>query len=455
MTTPNKNGVGPLRKVLEKVVDGTGYGWNAFTVLSPQADPYRLDTATGHQNGQWFADIVAQVLPYGTIHLRGLHYRLVAKADVLRPDTGRRYVNDDEAWLFLTSKAAKAGRWLGYVPFERIVDERNAPPQLYTINTLELPEPELYAGSSVQIPYVDSAVPHFTCMGEFPRRQPYRLCFIGEKTSLEPILLPIVQSINGELLLPTGEATDTMVAELAARAAQDGRPTVVFYFSDFDPAGNQMPVSVARKLQALRDLLYPDLDIQVHQVALTHDQVRDLGLPSTPLKDTEKRADHWREVMQHEQTEIDALAALQPTVLSALARAAIRPFYDDTLNARVSHAATQWQRDADAVLEGHPDYQQAHVEIRAALETVEAAVDTLGAAQERAREALREVEPPAIIIPEAVIAYEEQPTPLFTSDNDFATASRRLIAHKALKEGTLSSKEVRRHERTHCHRKAH
>ena len=98
-----------------------------------------------------------------------------------------------------------------------------------------------------------------------------------------------------------------MIAEMAARAAEDPRPAVVLYFSDFDPSGWQMPVSVSRKLQALRTLRHPDLRIAVHPVALTLDQVRDLNLPSTPLKETEKRADKWRARMGHEQTEIDAL----------------------------------------------------------------------------------------------------------------------------------------------------
>ena len=55
-----------------------------------------------------------------------------------------------------------------------------------------------------------------------------------------------------------------------------------------------MPVSIARKLQALRDLLFPSLRFEVVQTALTVEQVRDLDLPSTPLKETEKRADRWR-----------------------------------------------------------------------------------------------------------------------------------------------------------------
>jgi hypothetical protein len=61
----------------------------------------------------------------------------------------------------------------------------------------------------------------------------------------------------------TGETSHTRIAELAKRIADDGRPAVVLYFSDHDPSGWQMPISVSRKLQALRDLYYPDLSLQV------------------------------------------------------------------------------------------------------------------------------------------------------------------------------------------------
>jgi hypothetical protein len=62
---------------------------------------------------------------------------------------------------------------------------------------------------------------------------------IGEKISLRPVLLPIAKEVGGELLLPTGETSDTMIAELAARCAIDPRLSVILYFSDFDPAGRQ------------------------------------------------------------------------------------------------------------------------------------------------------------------------------------------------------------------------
>jgi hypothetical protein len=135
-----------------------------------------------------------------------------------------------------------------------------------------------------------------------------------------------------------------MIHGMVQRADEDSRPSVVFYFSDFDPAGNQMPISISRKLQALRTLEFPQLKIEVHPVALTLEQVMALDLPSTPLKETERRADRWREVLGHEHTEIDSLAALRPDVLERFARNAIAPFWDAPLDERATTAPIEWQR---------------------------------------------------------------------------------------------------------------
>jgi hypothetical protein len=329
------NGSGPLRHILEDAAETGGYSMKELTVLAAQRDPYRLDTPAGHRDAAWFGEIVNRLLRgSGTIHLRGLFYLVVSAADVIRGDNGLPYTNTEANWLYLTEDAAKAARWLGYVPFERIVDERNAPPELFIPEDDRDEQSGLTRGAQINVPSLDDVVPTFYSTG-FRARQPYRIIFIGEKTSLREVLFPIAHMVGGELLLPTGEASDTMIAGIARRAAADGRPCVVLYFSDFDPSGHQMPISVSRKLQALHDLLYPTLDIQLHHVALTLGQVRRLELPSTPLKETELRGDHWRAVMHHEQTEIDALAALRPQALRRIALDAIKPFYDGTLQERV------------------------------------------------------------------------------------------------------------------------
>ena len=144
--------------------------------------------------------------------------------------------------------------------------------------------------------------------------QPYRLAVIGEKSSLEPVLGPVAEEYDADLYLPAGEISDTILHHMASRTAAEERPLVVFYFADCDPSGWQMGISVARKLQALSELLGP-FGFEVHRVALTPDQVRALRLPSTPLKATEKHAAKWEMRTGTKQTEIDAAIALRPAEL--------------------------------------------------------------------------------------------------------------------------------------------
>jgi hypothetical protein len=91
-------------------------------------------------------------------------------------------------------------------------------------------------------------------------------------------VLPIARWYHADLYLPTGEISDTWLYRMAADGAADGRPMQVFTLSDCDPAGYQMPVSIGRKLQAFRDLLFPSLQFEVRPVALTVEQVVDLEL---------------------------------------------------------------------------------------------------------------------------------------------------------------------------------
>ena len=150
-------------------------------------------------------------------------------------------------------------------------------------------------------------------LADFKPRQPNRLVFFGEKTSLDDVLGPLAEELSADLYLTGGQISDTLLHQMAKDAVTDGRPLVVFTFSDFDPAGYwDMPTVIGRKLQALRDLLFPTLEFKVVHAALGPEQVRELDLPSSPLKEGEKRASKWLEIYGSEQTEIDALATLKP-----------------------------------------------------------------------------------------------------------------------------------------------
>src|SRR5262245_3884377 len=113
---------GPLRRRL----DASGLKLDDATVLAVPNDPYRLDTAKGHDNAEWF-QTQFDACGRSSIHLRGLHYTIVVRGDVLKPN-GHPYRNTEKDWLWLQRDAAKAARWLGYVDFDRIFDQRAGEP---------------------------------------------------------------------------------------------------------------------------------------------------------------------------------------------------------------------------------------------------------------------------------------------------------------------------------------
>jgi hypothetical protein len=426
--------LGALRQIIDEARLDAGCGLTDLTALSPQNDPYRLDTPANHVVGRWFAEQMNRLnLLHRKLHLRGIHYALLGSSAM---PTGGPYTNTGEHREWLQDQAAKAARWLGYVPFDAITDARNAPPivrlhERVAIETFVSVEPDII------LPSVDDLEPRISIRG-FEGRQPYRLAFYGEKTSLEPILAPIADRYQADLFLPTGEISDTQLHTMAAAGASDGRRLVVFVLADFDPAGNQMAVSIGRKLQALKDLLFPDLSFSLYPVALTEEQVREFDLPPTPLKETERRADRWREAHGGlEQTEIDALATLRPDLLRQIVIKAVDPFFDRTLASRVFEAKGAWLDQVRDVLQEQLDTEDMltlRVHAERQIETIRQQLREIEASTQMASEDL-EIELPEPEIPEPEIDTDLQPQPLVSTDWSWAEQTRALIARKRLSNG--------------------
>ena len=253
---------------------------------------------------------------------------------------------------------------------------------------------------------------------------------VGEKTSLEDVLTPIAESRKADLYLPSGEISDTLAYQMARIAAEDGRRMTVFYLSDCDPSGWQMPVSLARKLQALETLVFPGLEWEVRPICLTPDQVREYGLPFAPMKDTEKRADKWFAAMGVQQTEIDAIATLQPDLLREIVRDAIEPFFDTSLERRVREARAEWQQEAQAMLGqqlGPERLEQMRSEAEAKLGDLH---EQVAAINDELRVDVDGIELPEVEIPEPEIDGDYC-LPLVDSDWSHAEQCRQLIARKA------------------------
>jgi hypothetical protein len=264
---------------------------------------------------------------------------------------------------------------------------------------------------------------------------------LGEKSSLEDVLLPIAQDPGADLYLPTGEISSTLVHQMAKDAAEDGRKLVVITATDFDPVGRQIPVSIARKLQAFRDAFFPTLRFEVVPAALTREQVRELRLPSTPLKPGDPRATAWHRAFGHEQTEIDALATLRPDVLRRIIETALEPYYDRTLATRVREAAEDWRDRAQAVIDAHIDADELE-DIRDHVETIEAikaeteervAVENARLHELVAGAGIRLPPTPTFLEPE--LAERPPDSVLVSSDWTWAEQTRALKGHKSYGEG--------------------
>jgi hypothetical protein len=441
--------VGPLRRLLKETALAEGVPMKDLTVLANKNDPFRCDTPAGHRDARWLAEVVAELLGDKRIHLRGLHYAITMHTQPITRPNGKRYINDGEAWEWLQNGPAKDARWLKYLPFDQITDERNAAP-VTRIWTPKEPRPVLTVDVSIDIPDLDDLMPKVG-VANFDGTQPYKLVLFGEKSSLEPILAPVASTYKADLYLPTGEISDTQMWQMARIGAEDGRPMVVVCFSDCDPSGWQMPISIARKLQALKalgDVKVPildaygnrttkvvplgDLDFQVYRAAVLPEQVRMYGLPSSVLKETEKRAGAWREALGIDQTEVDALTTpAMADTLRRIARDALDPFYDWTLDVRVMEARSAWEDEAVvAATEAIGPEQLARIR-EAATEQLASIREQVDALQEAMQIDAGDLELPTPVVPEAVIPEAERPPLLVDSSLSFAEQCRRLLDSKS------------------------
>ncbi len=413
---------------LSNIIKSLGGSLANLTVMSSQTDPYRIDTPANHRNAKWLADTWA-ACSLTQIHTRGLHYALVSLPGLVKPD-GTQYMNTHQDWIFL-QRVVNHARWLGYLEFDAIVDERNAGPEIFLPPTYEQTSIEIELDTGCLTKELNLPEINIACHPSHAR-QAYRLVLIGEKSSLRSVLHPICQKFEAELVLPTGELSTTLLHGILSRAAADGRPCRVFYLSDFDPTGFHMPLEVERKVQALCDLKFPDLDVELRRCALLQHQVQSLGLPATPLKATEKRASKWRDRFGCEQTEIDALATLRPEILAKIVEGDLSPYFDSTLQKRLEEAewvaSDETQERIDAAWANYgPEVLEAQQLISAADAALEMASIVVCPLLD---EIVRSIE---VVQSEPVQPELDEGAfvaPLFSSRNSFAVTTTALLGEK-------------------------
>lgn len=310
---------------IKELASGEGGKITDYLVLSPVNDPFYVGSPGQLQKAEWFNEIYNKMGRPTECHIRRVHYWLVSQDPPYKKPDGSEYKNTDRDWSFLTI-AAKYARYAGLVSINNIIDRRNPAP-VVNVSTWhnEVPSETKEGVDAEQI--IDDIARNFFCWNP-SNSQKYHLELWCEKSTMNDILEPIAKRFGANLVTGLGELSITAVQNLADRIEETRKSTRIFYISDFDPAGECMPVSVSRKMQFLLEKAGVRADVKLKQIMLTSDQCDDYNLPRTPIKETELRKKGFEDRHGRGATELDALEALHPGEMRKIIETELDKFFD-------------------------------------------------------------------------------------------------------------------------------
>jgi hypothetical protein len=362
---------------------------DALLALSANHDPFNAGTPGKVSAARWFAAIYRQFEFAAGYHLRRMHYRMIVSdppplrnSDMteMRPGPkkagrGEVYENTIEAWKELCEASAHA-RHLDLVAADAFEDHRNPDPLLFDAYGVEASEPTfllndvlpwelpsigLKAASdlSLRLPQIETSGYEYSL-----RDQPYHLESWIEKTTMNDVLVPICQELGVDFIPGTGFQSISGAIKALQRLLRLplDRPTRIFYISDFDPAGNVMPIAVARHLEFYRRKYAPLADIKLTPIVLTKAQVIKYRLPRVPIKESDLGRNRFEDAYGAGAVELDALEALHPGELAKIVRAAIKPYRDLDIEDALSDAADEAQEEAEQAWEDATQAQREALE---------------------------------------------------------------------------------------------
>jgi hypothetical protein len=372
---------------IKQLAKAQGVSINDLIVLAPQNDPFYTGTPNDWALGEWFASMW-QRFGLERAHLRRVHYQLVSQDPPVQLPNGKLYENTLECWDIL-NLASKAARYLRLVDPEAFNDRRTPDVILYAKDWhSSSPDVWVYNPSHK----LDMKLPEFPplpaySVGGYEANQPYHLEVWCEKSTMNDILIPLCQQYQANLQTGMGEMSITATLALVHRLSQAGKPARILYVSDFDPAGQSMPVAVSRKIEYFVRTLGLDLDIRLFPVVLTLQQVQYYQLPRTPIKETERRRIGFEARHGEGAVELDALEALYPGELAQVLSYFLDHYYDGTLEGRIQEQRQALQQQLSVAWQQvMGSYQQEVSELRAEYDQIRADLETrLGGFSERLR----------------------------------------------------------------------
>ncbi len=128
-----------------------------------------------------------------------------------------------------------------------------------------------------------------------------------EKDAMQGVIAPVILEEFGlELHVSKGQASASYLYEAAESIREDGRPTVVYILSDFDPAGFR----IAEKVEAgLREHIPEEQALTCQRIAVSYEQVIRYGLVTREVKKTDSGAEEFIALYGDISCELEAMPA--------------------------------------------------------------------------------------------------------------------------------------------------
>jgi hypothetical protein len=350
--------------------------------LGSANDPFMADQDFRSKHVHWIARLFGTMELSARVHVRQIHYKLVSQETPVLQVDGTPYVNSSDCFNRLCD-AIRDARYLGLIPTNWIIDRRNPEPIINHVNEDDVAAEVAVSAGSIKRHMFGSGyspptieLPETLLLHEPHVGQRYHLEIWIEKSTANEVLLPLGREYGLNIATFIGEVSATACKNLVDRAVASGRPVRILHVTDFDPAGRDMPVSAAVKIDFFARQSGVDLDIRLEHVALTEEQCIEHRLPRTPIKETETRLARFEAQYGAGATELDALEALRPGALGDILRGHIARYYDPDLHAGVRTAVDEYTDalfDADAEIEERFSEELADIDDQR--ERIEAAFD--------------------------------------------------------------------------------
>jgi len=152
--------------------------------------------------------------------------------------------------------------------------------------------------------------------------QPYHVEVWSEKNGLSDVIRPVCNAYRVPYVPTKGQPSITLLYNSAQEMIASGKRTHLLYVGDHDATG----LNISRVIE--EELREFGVDVTLHRVAVTPEQIDLYNLPTRPGKQSDNKHAAFVSTYGPDCVEVDALQVVSQDLLPTLIRQAIEPLID-------------------------------------------------------------------------------------------------------------------------------